>query len=258
MLLPLSGARALSVITRGAGDPAVLLHASGMGAGQWGPTVPRLAERWAVYAPNLLGYGESSPAEEPYTVADDVAAVVALLRTLDRPAHLVGHSFGGLVALEVASEVHVRSLFVYEPVAFGVIARDGSVDPALLDPALLAQVAPDEAWLAAFIDYWGGEGGWDALGSKRKDALRLTLRKSWLEVCALLQAARSDFRLVGAPPVLVAHGTRSPAAAHAIARRLAGQLGARLEVLEEAGHMAPVEEAKRCVRLLTAWFDATP
>ena len=49
--------------------------------------------------------------------------MIALLETLGGPAHLVGHSYGAYVALLVARSVpsQVRSLALYEPVAFGVL-----------------------------------------------------------------------------------------------------------------------------------------
>lgn len=95
----------LSYEERGTGGPPVLLlHAMGGSAAFMAPQLEALARRWRTIAVDLRGHGASDAPQGDYglaTLADDVAALVAALE-LDRPV-VVGHSMGGMVALELAS-----------------------------------------------------------------------------------------------------------------------------------------------------------
>ncbi len=87
----------------GEGPPLVLIHGLGGSATNWCELAPLLAERRRVVIPNLPGHGGSDRLEEPEGLgpyADRVAGVMEHEGAM--PAPVVGHSFGGLVALRLA------------------------------------------------------------------------------------------------------------------------------------------------------------
>jgi pimeloyl-ACP methyl ester carboxylesterase len=92
----------------GTGDPVVLIHGSGPGVtsyANWRLVLPALAENFRVVAPDMVGFGFSErPANIEYGVQTWADQVVGLMDTLELPkAHLVGNSFGGAIALRIAS-----------------------------------------------------------------------------------------------------------------------------------------------------------
>ncbi len=102
-------------------ETVVLLHSSGSSSRQWSALIERLSPRYDVRAVDLHGHGAQPawPGRQPLALADEVTLVEPILREAG-PVHLVGHSYGGAVALKVA-ELHpqsVRSLVAYEPVLF--------------------------------------------------------------------------------------------------------------------------------------------
>jgi pimeloyl-ACP methyl ester carboxylesterase len=93
----------------GTGDPVVLIHGSGPGVtsyANWRLVLPALAENFRVLAPDMVGFGFSErPANIEYGVQTWADQVVGLMDTLEVPkAHLVGNSFGGAIALRVATQ----------------------------------------------------------------------------------------------------------------------------------------------------------
>jgi pimeloyl-ACP methyl ester carboxylesterase len=93
----------------GKGDPVVLIHGSGPGVtsyANWRLVLPALAENFRVVAPDMVGFGFSErPANIEYGVQTWADQVVGLMDTLELPtAHLVGNSFGGAIALRVATQ----------------------------------------------------------------------------------------------------------------------------------------------------------
>jgi pimeloyl-ACP methyl ester carboxylesterase len=107
--------RELYVEQAGAGEPVVLLHGFCCSSFSWRHVLPALAQRFRVITPDLPGFGYSErPADpEAYGFPGLERAVIGLLDRLRlEPCHLVGHSFGGALALWLA-EHHpdrVRSL----------------------------------------------------------------------------------------------------------------------------------------------------
>lgn len=91
---------------QGAGPPVLLLHGLGESTFTWHEVVPRLAERHRVIALDLKGFGRSDkPAGEAYGAEDQAALVAQFLVAMDLDAvSVVGHSFGGTVALKTALE----------------------------------------------------------------------------------------------------------------------------------------------------------
>jgi pimeloyl-ACP methyl ester carboxylesterase len=256
--------REIAVVERGEGPPVVLLHASGLGAQQWGAFVPRIAEKHRVLAPDLLGYGKSAAWPDPanFELEADLAVVRAVVAHAGEPVHLVGHSYGGVLALCAAHELPgaVRSVLVYEPVAFGVLTgRDpeGVAELAALEDGtfLDPETGGDARWVSRFIQFWNGAGAWDRLPPARQGALVALGRKSFLEVRALMGLTRTAEEWRIDVPTLVMAGTRSPAVERAVCRVLAESLPrARLHVFEGAGHMGPLEEARRFWGVLDAWL----
>ena len=96
---------AVNVRDVGQGPPVILLHSSSSHGGQWKRLSDEICNRFRVLAPDFHGYGQSDPLPQdgqPY-FQHDAAIVNALLDSVDTPAHLVGHSLGGTIAVRVSN-----------------------------------------------------------------------------------------------------------------------------------------------------------
>jgi pimeloyl-ACP methyl ester carboxylesterase len=119
-------AGALEVNYAGAGERVVLVHGSVVGASRtWRHQLP-LAERLQLCMPNRPGFGASAPLQR----GDFELEAPLFAQLLDGGAHLVGHSYGAVIALHAAALApeQVRSLTVSEPGCMRVAAGDALVD----------------------------------------------------------------------------------------------------------------------------------
>jgi pimeloyl-ACP methyl ester carboxylesterase len=108
-----------SVLDAGIGDPVLMLHGLGGTKASFMPTVGALAPHFRTIAVDLLGFGDSDkPLGAAYDAAFQARGVASLLDALeiDR-AHLIGHSMGGRVALELGftQPDRVRGLVLMTP-----------------------------------------------------------------------------------------------------------------------------------------------
>lgn len=232
---------------------AVLLHSTGCSGSQWKSLTAWLAPSHLVLAPDLPGYGSTAAQGSSGDLLADAAPTIALIEKQGEPAHLVGHSYGGAVALAIAMNRPelVRSLSLIEPVAFYLL-RDGDAG----DRRLLRQVASvenrirdaivagvPEFGMAGFVDFWNGEGSWARLDPAKQahlcgQILRVAANFAAVarEPCRLAQ-----IRAIRCPTLLI-RGERSPEPVRRIAGILAASIsrGARLAEIPNAGHMAPL------------------
>ena len=93
----------------GAGPPVVLVHGSGPGVtayANWRLVIPALSDRFRVIAPDMVGFGFSErPDGADYSVQTWADQVVGLLDALGLDnASIVGNSFGGAIALRIATQ----------------------------------------------------------------------------------------------------------------------------------------------------------
>src|SRR5260370_3117186 len=93
----------------GKGDAVILIHGSGPGVtsyANWRVGLPALAENFRVLAPDMVGFGYSErPANIEYGVRTWADQVIGLMDTLEVPqAHMLGNSFGGAIALRLATQ----------------------------------------------------------------------------------------------------------------------------------------------------------
>jgi len=88
-----------SILAAGNGAPVLLLHGSASAAVMWAPAIDVLKAKFRVIAPDLVGYGrtDSWPDGCDFTAADELRLLEPLLPR-NAPVHVVGHSYGGLVA----------------------------------------------------------------------------------------------------------------------------------------------------------------
>jgi pimeloyl-ACP methyl ester carboxylesterase len=148
----------LHVAVLGSGEPIVFVHGSfGRGATAWEQQTA-LAARWQLRIVDRCGHGASVPCTRNGLAeqGDDVAAA------LGDGAHLVGHSYGAVVALHAAAARPdaVRSLTLVEPPVFDLAGGDPDAEgvmervaPVYRDGA--AGVVPSDVSLARFSDALG-------------------------------------------------------------------------------------------------------
>lgn len=100
----------------GSGPPLVLVP--GTGAANpiaWTAVVPALEEHFTICAVDRRGHGKSGDSTA-YAIEREYEDIAAVVDSLGEPAHLLGHSFGGLLALEAALRTrNIRTLVLYEP-----------------------------------------------------------------------------------------------------------------------------------------------
>jgi len=237
----------------GTGTPVVALHASASTGQQWDSLSGYLSGRFRVIRPDLPGYGKSSSLGDTASLSDIAAAIAALLHDIGEPVHLVGHSFGGAVALKTAHMTPhmIRSLAVIEPAAFHLLADDQighlycrglkSVERDMRAASARGHAA---IAMAQFIDFWNGEGAW----ARTSEGLRAKLARQTGQVIAdftaigLESATLSDYSTIRCP-VLAITGGQSPMATQHLTERVAACLPrARLAEIADAGHMVPLTD----------------
>jgi pimeloyl-ACP methyl ester carboxylesterase len=87
--------------TAGAGPPVVLIHGMVNSSHHWREVALRLADRYTVIAPDLIGHGDSATPRGDYSLGAHAAVIRDLLTAIGVDgATLVGHSLGGGVAMQ--------------------------------------------------------------------------------------------------------------------------------------------------------------
>ena len=115
------GDQLVHVEQAGQGEPVVLLHGFGGSSWSWRHLMPALARRHRVIAPDLNGFGWTQRPREvaAYSYAGQAAMVLGVLRELGvERFHVIGHSYGGGLALWLAARhpERVRSLVLVSSV----------------------------------------------------------------------------------------------------------------------------------------------
>lgn len=265
-ILQISGSR-VEYLELGSGEPAVLLHSSGSSGAQWRALAERLGRRYRVIAPDLYGYGGTAhwPGRRPFHLECEAEIVLALLRRVNARAHLVGHSYGGAVALHVAGLRGdlLRSLTLIEPAAFHLLR--GTDAPALAEITEVAEtvaraVACGEyvAGFGRFVDYWSSPQALEEVPADKWYSMAARLPKIALDFHATLSEPTrlGDFRSMTVPTLLL-YGTSSPLPARRICHLLARILPeAQLRTITGAGHMAPVTHRDQVNATVIAQLDS--
>jgi len=149
-----SGRWKTRVLSAGEGEPVVFLH--GTGGLVWDPWLDTLSRRYRVVAPEHPGSGGSQGVEHLEDMLDLVLYYAELLDALDlQTVPLIGHSFGGMVAAELAAinPERVSRLVLLAPMGLWLdehpIPDISAIPPGQLPGWLVADPAgPAAAWLA--------------------------------------------------------------------------------------------------------------
>lgn len=254
----------IAYLDRGTGETVILCHCSSASHKEWLPLIGLLEADWHVLAPDFIGYGQSDtwPCDRVFTGQADVHVVLELAKQSERPLHMVGHSYGAVMALQAARELgsKVKSLVLVEPVAFNLLRVEKRAEWAeveRLGVQVLTAVADgdDRAAAAHFMRYWLGRLRWFIAPEKFKAAITATIRKVALEFIALeADASLADYREVAAPTLLIA-GSKTRAPTRAVVDLLAATLpNVKLEILKGAGHMSPFTHPSALNRSILAFL----
>ncbi len=252
MTVEMINGRRVGVSRKGAGTPMLLLHCALAHRGALLPLVSALPPR-AFTMFDLPGHGESGFDRSADLQAQAVETAVSLLET-SGPADVFGHSFGATVALKLALERPdlVRSLCLYEPVYFSVLAKANpeayAAEAEASLPFTKASTAGDwPAAAQAFLARWGGE-SFDDLPKPQKAYILNTIPLITASAPSII-APESGAAVLAklnklTVPTLLMKGATSPVVIAEIAEVLAKH-GPRvqLETLAGAGHMGPLSHA---------------
>lgn len=246
----------------GEGEPVVLLHGGEYGASaelSWEQTLPALAQRYRVLAPDMLGFGDTAK------VVDFTDGRGMRIRHLARfcellgieRAHFVGNSMGAINLLtdltsgapvlpvrsavaicgggEIQQNRHTAALYDYDATLDGMRAI---VEALFLDPCYPA----DDAYVRRRYQSSIAPGAWEALAAAR-------FRRPGLQAPPPPSSTRAYHRI--GVPVLIVEGRGDKLLPDGWAAGIAGQIaGAQSAIVDDAGHCPQIERPDTVNELL--------
>jgi pimeloyl-ACP methyl ester carboxylesterase len=245
------GAPAQQTDRRG-GETVLLLHGSAGSGALWRHATKALAPLYRCLAPDLIGYGRSPPwsAGGRLTLDDERNALKPLLACCAETYHVVGYSYGGVLALQMAlaDRQRVRTLTLIEPVFFNAL-RDASAFSQFVclskDFETALQQSGAETAIRPFMDFWTGSGSWDRLPLFVRAEMLKSVRKIALDWQAAFAFApdRQNLAALG-PRTLLVRGTESPRPMLELVDALHALMpGSTRLTIEGANHLLPLTHA---------------
>ena len=249
----------------------VCLHSSASSSGQWRALMDRLSDRFRVIAVDLYGYGKSPawPEGRALYIDHEISLLEPVFRSDGDAFHLVGHSYGGAIALKSALKDprHLKSLVLYEPALWSVLLADDPNGPATQeilavrdDTIRAVALGNPEAAAEQFVDYWLGPGSFSRIPEARRPALANGMRKVRSEWHAAFHEPTplTAFATVEVPTLFLT-GSESPAPARHVARLLCEVLP-HVTVIEFGGlgHMGPVTHPERVNEAIEGFLQEVP
>jgi pimeloyl-ACP methyl ester carboxylesterase len=180
----------------GFGPVVMLVHSSVSGARQWRRLIDDLKADYHVRAVNLFGYGKTPPWPPgvPQSLEDQARLVEAALPPDADTVSVVGHSFGGSVAMKLAARLpgRVAKLVLLEANPFYLLEQSGQA--AAFAEAMelrncIKKFGALGEWATAaeqFADYWGGAGSWENMSVDRRSAFAEALKPNYFEWDAVM------------------------------------------------------------------------
>lgn len=252
----------------GHGQPVVLIHSSVSANRQWRALTEALRDRYRVLAINLFGYGETTPwpGTSPQSLYAQAQLVRAVCGGLGAPLHVVGHSFGGAVALKTATLLgpRVGSLILLEPNPFHLLKQNGRTQAYLEARSLRDHVKcfgslGDWSKVAErFADYWLGDGSWSTMTEKRRAAFAESLPPNFHEWDAVMgeESTVEEWANLTARTLVVSDpATRLPIR-EIVAIFAQACPHWTFHTLPEGGHMAPLTRPDLINPLVRQFLDA--
>jgi pimeloyl-ACP methyl ester carboxylesterase len=262
--------------TAGSGPVLLLIHGIAGSSATWDEVMPRLAERYCVVAPDLLGHGGSAKPRGDYSLGAQASGIRDLLGVLGHErASVVGHSLGGGVAMQLAYQFPERCERLVL-VSSGGLGRE-------LHRLLRAAALPGAEWVLPLLCAAGVR---DAVDGLSRFLARVGLRAApdieelWRGFCSLADAdsrqafvhtlrtivdpggqrvsAADRLYLAAKVPTLIVWGERDPMIPASHARSAHEAIpGSRLEVFPGAGHFPHLDDPHRFVGVLLDFLHST-
>lgn len=246
----------------GSGSPIVFIHGSFASTSTWKKMIATLSKEHLCITIKLPGHGGmpnpddfAAPSmETEFQIIEDV-----IRKVTDEPVHLVGHSFGGVVALALAMKgsVPLRHLTLFEPVATAVLSESGEQVAALALDQFVSDyrdaVTNDIPYACSkVIDFWGGAGSFANIPEALRDGMvpfTANNIRHW-DLCQSTIRPMSDYHSLTVPTTVVCGGNSNP-----IAQTIAKQLHAHIpnssfKSIADASHFMVTTHAEACLEAM--------
>src|SRR6478752_3617851 len=260
----------------GSGPPVVLIHGMVNSSRHWEEVALRLAGRYTVIAPDLIGHGDSATPRGDYSLGAHAASIRDLLTTIGvERASIVGHSLGGGVAMQFFYQFPQRTERL-ALISSGGLGHDvspllrGAALPgssALLRLATRPRLVGAIAGAGAKLRERGNNTGVylqaiaRALGPLQEPGSRrafLQTLRAVIDVQGQKVSARDRLYLLGEMPTLIVWGERDrtiPLQHGLEAQRSVPNC--RFETLPRAAHFPNLEDPEGLARILGDWVATT-
>ncbi len=252
------------------GDPIVFIHGSWGSHAGWGFVVPGLSKSFWVLTYDRRGHSLSEKPATQGSADEDASDCSALLTELNLvPAHVVGNSFGSIIALKLATREPslFKSLSVHEPPLTGLLEGDPS-NAALLEDVRNKSKAVIEllgrgdrsGGARLFIETIAmGKGEWEKLSPRLKETF-ISNADTFLDESKDPDWARLDLHALSQfrRPVRLTYGGKSPPFFKPIIDKLANLMeGSKIEEFPNDGHAPHMSNPDEYVRRLTAFAQSS-
>jgi 3-oxoadipate enol-lactonase len=245
---------------KGSGSPVVFAHGLTFDRHMWDPQVESLSTRYRCIAYDFLGHGGSSVAVREYSLEDEAENMHALMAGWGAsPAHVVGLSMGGMVAmrLALAHPEDVRSLSLLDTSAEEEVEERRPQYEAM---AAAAQASGPESVVGAVAPFMFSQRFLESQPEKVAAFRQQFIASNADGIAAATKAVTRRTNLlehisgIRVPALVIVGGediSTTPDKAQNIVERIAG---ARLETVAGAGHMTPIEQPERVSQLISEFL----
>lgn len=258
-------APATDFVDVGDGPAIVFVPGSFSTPAAWRGIQKLLPQRYRFVGTSLCGYGETAETRslDDLGIEHQVKVIETVAHRIGAPVHLVGHSFGGTIALAtaLAGTVEIRSIATFEANPLLLLRERGHSE--LFAEMREMSTAFETAWHAGerdaagrIIDFWGGAGSFDALPEPVRDYCRSTAYVNVLDwrTAYTFEAGVADYASLAMPVLLARGGLANPAMVE-ITEALSTSLpNVRQAVVDGASHFLITTHVDDCARLLARFL----